>query len=72
VKVDDIAIIAMRVADYVPPTWPQGPIPEQAHLDIPDWRTGISSANAAKMVLDLRLRVRQDAERGTRTLQDLE
>ena len=26
-------IAFQRVADYLPPTWPQGPIPQQVHLD---------------------------------------
>jgi hypothetical protein len=33
---------------------------------------GLPSANAGKIVLDLRLRVRQHAARGTRTWQNLE
>jgi hypothetical protein len=35
VKVDPLLLlVAMRVKDYVPPTWPEGPVPKQAHIDV--------------------------------------
>lgn len=34
VKVDHtLLLVAMRVEHYVPPTWPHGPVPKQAHID---------------------------------------
>src|SRR5580692_6165385 len=29
-----LLLVAMRVENYVPPTWPQGPVPKQAHIDV--------------------------------------
>ena len=34
VKLDRGWLAAVRVPDYVPPTWPDGPIPKQMHLDL--------------------------------------
>jgi hypothetical protein len=35
VKVDRmLLLVAMRVENYEPPTWPEGPVPKQAHIDI--------------------------------------
>jgi len=34
VKVGDLYLNAYRVDDHEPPTWPGGPLPKQAHLDI--------------------------------------
>src|SRR5580700_1138282 len=35
VEVDPmLLLVAMRVENYVPPTWPEGPVPKQAHIDI--------------------------------------
>jgi hypothetical protein len=35
VKVDQrLSLVAMRVEDYVPPTWPQGTVPKHAHIDV--------------------------------------
>ena len=34
VRLEHIVLIAMRVEDYRPPTWPQGPVPKQAHIDL--------------------------------------
>jgi hypothetical protein len=34
VKLDQLLLTAYRVEDYLPPTWPQGPVPKQAHLDL--------------------------------------
>jgi hypothetical protein len=31
-----LLLVAMHVEDYVRPTWPQGPIPKQAHIDVDD------------------------------------
>jgi hypothetical protein len=47
--VDDIAIIAIRVDDYVPPTWLQGPIPKQAHLDIDVDDLGAAESRAVSL-----------------------
>jgi Glyoxalase-like domain len=35
-----------RIEDYVPPTWPDGPVPQQAHLDfdVPDLDRGQADA----------------------------
>jgi hypothetical protein len=29
-----LLLVAMRVENYVAPTWPQGPVPKQAHIDL--------------------------------------
>jgi len=35
VKVDrTLLLVAMRVENYVAPTWPEGPVPKQAHIDL--------------------------------------
>jgi hypothetical protein len=34
VKVNQIWLTAVRVADYRAPTWPEGDLPKQMHLDI--------------------------------------
>jgi hypothetical protein len=35
VKVDQrLLLVAMRVENYVPPTWPEGPVPKQVHIDV--------------------------------------
>ena len=34
VKLDHLLLTAYRVEDYKPPTWPQGPVPKQAHIDL--------------------------------------
>jgi hypothetical protein len=34
VKLDHLWLTAYRVEDYKPPTWPQGPVPKQAHIDL--------------------------------------
>jgi hypothetical protein len=34
VKLKHLLLTAMRVENYVPPTWPTGSMPKQAHLDI--------------------------------------
>ena len=34
VKTDRLWLAATRVGDYRPPTWPQGPVPKQVHLDL--------------------------------------
>lgn len=34
VKLDHLLLTAMRVDDYVPPTWPRGPVPKQTHIDL--------------------------------------
>ena len=34
VKTDRLWLAATRVEDYVPPTWPQGPVPKRVHLDL--------------------------------------
>jgi Glyoxalase-like domain len=34
VKTDRMWLAATRVEDYVPPTWPEGPVPKQLHLDL--------------------------------------
>ena len=34
VKLDHLLLTAYRVEDYIPPTWPHGPVPKQAHLDV--------------------------------------
>jgi hypothetical protein len=35
VKVDRmLLLVAMRVENYIRPTWPQGPVPKQAHIDL--------------------------------------
>jgi hypothetical protein len=34
VTLDHLLLIAYRVEDYVPPTWPRGPVPKQAHIDL--------------------------------------
>jgi hypothetical protein len=34
VKLDHLLLTAMRVDDYVAPTWPEGPIPKQSHIDL--------------------------------------
>jgi hypothetical protein len=34
VKLQHHLFTAMRVENYVPPTWPTGPVPKQAHIDV--------------------------------------
>lgn len=34
VKIGDLFLNAYRVEEHVPPSWPAGPIPKQAHIDI--------------------------------------
>ncbi|MDE3064391.1 MAG: VOC family protein [Acidobacteriota bacterium] len=34
VKLGDLYVNAYRVEDHRPPTWPGGPVPKQAHLDL--------------------------------------
>ena len=35
VKVDPtLLLVAMAVENYVPPTWPEGSVPKQAHIDV--------------------------------------
>ncbi len=34
VKLDGLLLTAMRVEDYVPPTWPTGSVPKQGHIDL--------------------------------------
>ncbi len=34
VQVGDLYLNAYRVEGYRPPTWPDGPVPKQAHLDV--------------------------------------
>lgn len=34
VKLGDVVLNAYHVADHTPPTWPSGPLPKQAHIDI--------------------------------------
>ncbi|HEV3266950.1 MAG TPA: VOC family protein [Acidimicrobiales bacterium] len=34
VRVDHLLLTALRVEDYVPPTWPHGGAPKQLHLDL--------------------------------------
>ena len=34
VKTDRLWLAATRVEDYSPPTWPQGSVPKQVHLDL--------------------------------------
>jgi hypothetical protein len=34
VKTDRMWLAATRVEDYVAPTWPEGPVPKQVHLDL--------------------------------------
>jgi len=34
VKTDRMWLAATRVEEYVPPTWPEGPVPKQLHLDL--------------------------------------
>jgi hypothetical protein len=29
-----LLLVAMRVENYVRPTWPEGPVPKQAHIDL--------------------------------------
>ncbi len=34
VQLDHILLSTMWVEDYVPPTWPDGPVPKQGHIDL--------------------------------------
>ena len=34
VKLDHLLLTAMRVENYVPPTWPAGSVPKQGHIDL--------------------------------------
>ncbi len=34
VKLDHLLLSTMWVEDYVSPTWPEGPVPKQGHLDL--------------------------------------
>ena len=34
VRTDRLWLAATRVDDYVPPTWPRGPVPKQMHVDL--------------------------------------
>ena len=34
VKLDHLLLTAMRVPDWVPPTWPNGPVAKQGHFDL--------------------------------------
>ena len=34
VRTDRVRLAATRVEDYVPPTWPEGTVPKQVHLDL--------------------------------------
>ena len=34
VRLDNLLLTTMRVDDYLPPTWPDGPVPKQSHIDL--------------------------------------
>ena len=34
VKLDHLLLTTMRVPDWTPPTWPDGPVSKQGHLDL--------------------------------------
>ena len=34
VRLDGLLLTAMRVENFVPPTWPTGSVPKQGHLDL--------------------------------------
>jgi len=34
VRIGDLFLNAYRVEDHVPPTWPRGAVPKQAHIDV--------------------------------------
>ena len=34
VRLDGVLLVAYRIEGYVAPTWPQGPVPKQFHLDL--------------------------------------
>jgi len=34
VKLDQLFLTAYRVEDFIPPTWPHGLVPKQAHIDL--------------------------------------
>jgi hypothetical protein len=34
VRLDHFLLTAMRVENYVPPTWPTGSVPKQGHIDL--------------------------------------
>jgi len=42
IRTDWVWMAAMRVADYVPPTWPSNDVPKQIHLDL-----GVTDLDAA-------------------------
>ena len=34
IRTDWVWLSALKVADYLPPTWPAGDVPKQIHLDL--------------------------------------
>ena len=46
VRTDWVWLAAMRVDDYRPPTWPEGDVPKQIHLDlgVSDLETAVAEA----------------------------
>ena len=46
VRTDWVWLAAMRVEDYRPPTWPDGDVPKQIHLDldVSDLETAVADA----------------------------
>ena len=49
VRTDRLWLAATRVADYEPPSWPDGGLPKQVHLDLAIEDLGEAEAEALKL-----------------------
>ena len=49
VRTDRLWLAATRVADYAPPSWPDGGLPKQVHLDLAIEDLGEAEAEALKL-----------------------
>ncbi len=68
VRTDWVWLAALKVADYVPPTWPDGVVPKQIHLDLAV--TELEAAVAAAERLGARIAEFQPAPDRWRVLFD--
>jgi hypothetical protein len=49
IRTEWVALSAMKVPDYQPPTWPEGDIPKQFHLDLAVTDLEATTAEAERM-----------------------
>jgi len=68
VRTDWVWLTALKVADYVPPTWPDGDVPKQIHLDLAV--TDLEPAVAEAVRLGARIATFQPAPDRWRVLLD--